>query len=195
MATNNTNPMTTEQLAAARATNDALAREFTLTPTTKASGALFDFEGKSDGSPRRDTDALMTGNIEFDVAVGDGAKAVTVALSAFRKEAEGTGRVYLSLSLGVAGGTHYNGKLFNNMEALDRKDTSPDYSGFIHVLPVFTNDDGTTTKYTSEEWDAAPQVQVFGRRKWAAGTDKAYIKLDVVPRRNNAPVPNNAIAF
>jgi hypothetical protein len=195
MASSNNNPMSADQVAAARAANDALAREFTLTPTTRATVVLFNFEGRADGTPRRENDAVMTGSADFDVLVGNEVQSVQVPVSAFLKEAATTNRKYLSLSMGVAGGTHYNGKLFNNKDAADRKPDSPEYSGFITVLPVFTNADGSTTRYSEAEWDDAPVVQLYGKAVWAAGKDLAYIKLDLVPRRNNAPVPDSALKF
>jgi hypothetical protein len=188
--------MTEAQKEAARAANFELAKVFELKPKTRGEGVLFDNEARSDGSPLTDADPIQTGVLNFEMVTPDGeVLPVEVPLSAFEKHAEGTGTRYLSLSMGVKDGVHFYGKLFNNMGSATRKDSSPDYSGHIKVLPVRVGGDGVLEKHPPEAWDAAPQLMVWGRRERAAGTNKPYIKLAVRPQRDATPVADNEIKF
>ncbi len=130
-----------------------------LAPTARFDGALFNIAEKRPDGP------VMSGLVTLE--------GQRVGLSAFLKSPDGK-KQYLSLSMGEEGSVHYYGKLFR----VDGKfnDTSPDYSGYMKTLPC----DGETD-YSGEQWDAAPQVQVFGwKRRSADGT--ARIALSASPR-------------
>ncbi|MCW3678643.1 hypothetical protein [Burkholderia cenocepacia] len=149
-----------------------------LTAATKTNGVLF-FVDEDKRTPKG---PLMLGNL----ANGE----ETVSLSGFLKVAESSGRKYLDLSLGEEGGTHFSGRLFQN----DRKTkpSQPDYTGFLTVLPLYPENKGNQG-YTSDDWDKAPKLSVFGRKK-RSGDGSIRVVLDVVPP-NNAPIGEEETAF
>lgn len=144
-----------------------------LSTKTKAKGALFNVE-KSD---IKENGPIMTGSIEI--------AEQKIMLSGFLRTSSTTGTNYLSLALSAPlpeGYTdadkesqlRYYGKLFRQVEK--RSMTSPDYTGFISVLPCTSQN-----QYTNEEWDDAATLQVWGWRKRSAdGTSR--ISLSIAPR-------------
>lgn len=149
---------------------------FTLEKTGKYQGALFNIKEEDlvEGGP------IMSGSIEVN--------NVRVSLSAFLEESANTGTKYLNLSLGSKGGVHYYGRLFRQAEK--RSERSPDYSGFILLLPA----EPGAPKYTNEQWDKAERLQVYGRRVKNL-SEGSRISLDVVPQRSREPVAEGELSF
>ena len=144
-----------------------------LSTSTKAKGALFNIakdEIKENGP-------IMSGSID----VAD----QKILLSGFLRTSNTNGSNYLSLALSAPlpeGYTdadkenqlRYYGKLFRQTEK--RSDSSPDYTGFISVLPCTS-----PHQYTNEQWDDAPTLQVAGwRKRNADGTSR--ISVSIAPR-------------
>lgn len=144
-----------------------------LSTTTKAKGALFNVE-KND---IKENGPVMTGSIEV--------AEQKILLSGFLRTASTNGTNYLSLALSAPlpegyseadkdTQLRYYGKLFRQAEK--RTMASPDYTGFISVLPCTSQN-----QYTNEEWDDAPTLQVWGwRKRNADGTSR--ISLNIAPR-------------
>jgi hypothetical protein len=148
------------------------ANEF-LTPTSQAQGALFNVPA----GDRKDNGPVMTGSIKVENQ--------KILVSGFLKTATTTGMDYLSLSLSAPlpenhtdqdreNQLRYYGKLFRQTER--RSDSSPDYTGFISVLPCVASN-----QYTDKQWDDAQTLQVWGWRK--RNTDgKSRIAINIAPR-------------
>ena len=144
-----------------------------LSTTTKAKGALFNVAPED----RKENGPIMTGSIEIG--------SEKFHISGFTRTASSTGELYLSVALSARlpdGYTEsdrenqlrYYGKLFRQSEK--RSEASPDYTGFITVLPCTT-----PNQYTNDEWDAAPNLQVWAwRKRNADGTSR--ISLSIAPR-------------
>jgi hypothetical protein len=144
-----------------------------LTPSTKAQGALFNVPV----ADQKDNGPVMTGSIEVE--------SQKILVSGFLKTANSTGNNYLSLALAAPlpenytdadreNQLRYYGKLFRQAEK--RSTSSPDYTGFITVLPCTS-----PQQYSDDQWDAAPNLQVWGwRRRNADGSSR--IALSLAPR-------------
>jgi hypothetical protein len=159
-----------------------------LTPNTKTKGVLFVIPEED----RKENGPVLSGNF----ANGD----KTVGLSAFLDMSEETGRRFYNLSLGDKDGTHWYGRLFRNENK--KSDKSPDYSGFMIVLPVeapVADESGKAKakakakpQYTPEDWEQAPKLTVFGRRVRSAD-NSARIVLDVLPVRSQDPISDEDV--
>lgn len=144
-----------------------------LSPSTKAQGALFNVAPEE----QKENGPVMTGSIEIN-----GQKAL---VSGFLKTATSNGNNYLSLALAMPlpeghtdadreGQLRYYGKFFRQEEK--RSTQSPDYTGFITLLPCTS-----PNQYSDEQWDSAATLQVWGwRRRNADG--KSRIALSIAPR-------------
>ncbi|MEM5387851.1 hypothetical protein VSR68_30315 [Paraburkholderia phymatum] len=148
-----------------------------LTETSRTTAVLFPV----DEEHARENGPTFTGSIKLD--------GVAVPMSAFLKEAKGSDKRFLDLSVGAKGQVHYSGRLFRNEEK--KTSRSPDYSGYLVVLPL--NPD-VRDEHSQEEWDEAPRLIVYGRRVRNAD-NSVRIALDVVPQRSDAPVGDGEVAF
>lgn len=130
---------------------------------------------------RKENGPIMGGSVEVEgYETGDKKPLV----SGFEKFAKTEGnRRYLGLSLTAplaegapedAPRVHYYGKMFRN-EAR-RNLNSPEYSGFITVLPCQAEG-----QYTNEEWDDAPVLQFVGWKRRNASDGKARIECNFHP--------------
>ena len=148
-----------------------------LTETSRTTAVLFPV----DVEHTRENGPTFTGSIKLD--------GVSVPLSAFLKEAKGSDKRFLDLSVGAKGQVHYSGRLFRNEEKKTAR--SPDYSGYLVVLPLSPD---VRDEHSQEEWDEASRLIVYGRRMRNAD-NSVRIALDVVPQRSDAPVGEDEVAF
>lgn len=148
-----------------------------LNETTRTTAVLFPV----DEEHARENGPIFSGSIKLD--------GVSVPLSAFLKDAKGSEKRFLDLSIGAKGQVHYSGRLFRNEEKKTAK--SPDYSGYLVVLPLSP---GMQDEYEEEDWKQAPRLIVYGRRVRNADSS-VRIALDVLPQRSDAPVSDDEVAF
>jgi hypothetical protein len=148
-----------------------------LTETSRTTAVLFPV----DEEHSRENGPTFTGSIKLD--------GVSVPMSAFLKEAKGSEKRFLDLSVGAKGQVHYSGRLFRNEEKKTAR--SPDYSGYLVVLPLSPD---VRDEHSQEEWDEAPRLIVYGRRVRNAD-NSVRIALDVVPQRSDAPVGDDEVTF
>ncbi|CAJ0807128.1 hypothetical protein [Ralstonia thomasii] len=148
-----------------------------LNAATKTTGVLFPVsdDRRSDNGP------LFSGSIKLE--------DTQIPLAAFLKDAENGESQFLDLAVGARGQQHFSGRLFRNTEK--KNANSPDYSGYLVVLPMTPD---VRNEYTTEEWDAAPRLKVFGRRMRNAD-NSPRISLDIVPPKSDAPVGDDELAF
>jgi hypothetical protein len=176
-------PLTAEQLA-----NQQRAAVFVLSHKATAKGALFKYtplEGAEDG-----THPAMTGVIDF---VDANSVKTSMPLSGFVKYAKESDDSYLSLSMGVEGGVHYYGSLFNKehkkaeVAKTDpaKAETMRDYSGALRVLPVWPKGHPNHVTLGVDDYEGADELMVFGTNKQAAnGT--VFVELSIAPKRTPA---------
>ena len=148
-----------------------------LTETSRTTAVLFPV----DEEHARENGPTFTGSIKLD--------GVSVPLSAFLKEAKGSDKRVLDLSVGAKGQVHNSGRLFRNEEKKTAR--SPDYSGYLVVLLLSPD---VRDEHSQEEWDGAPRLIVYGRRVRNAD-NSVRIALDVVPQRSDAPVGEDEVGF
>lgn len=148
-----------------------------LNETTRTTAVLFPV----DEEHARENGPIYSGSIKLD--------GVSVPLSAFLKDAKGSDKRFLDLSIGAKGQVHYSGRLFRNEEKKTAK--SPDYSGYLVVLPLSPD---MQDEYEEEDWKQAPRLIVYGRRVRNADSS-VRIALDVLPQRSDAPVSDDEVAF
>jgi hypothetical protein len=179
----------TKQLTAEQLANQQRAAVFVLSHKATAKGALFQHT-PADGGHGEGVHPAMTGVIDFEV---DGVKT-SMPVSGFVKYAKESDDSYLSLSMGVEGGVHYYGSLFNKVaKKAEMAVTDPakaekmrDYSGVLRVLPVWPKGHPKHVTLGVDDYEAADELMVFGTNKQAATSDVVYVELSIAPKRNPA---------
>lgn len=134
---------------------------FEITPVTLLQGAIFPARNMAERSPNAPE---MTGTLQIDDL------SLRVPVAGFVTTAKETGELYYRLSVGFKNGVHYYGRLFATSEK--RHPNSPDYFGFISLLPV-----SRQNQYSPEEWDAAPTLRIRGYRRRNASDNRARIQI------------------
>lgn len=124
------------------------------------SGAIFMYEPK-DGELTEDS-PTMTGSMQ----IGD-TRRVGVAI--WKRVAQDSGVIYSDICVGDRAKSKYHGRMFRNT---NNPEGNPTYGGYITLLPVERQN-----QYSTEEWDAAPKLVIFGIARRNRADGKVRISL------------------